>query len=95
MDDSYASLLLQTQQEDGIIDALKLARNSCGEVHNPTVSKILEQAQSHIWAKSQAHPKSYVMTRNKFAIFNFFQHCFTGNIIAAMARKRYWDNTRA
>ena len=95
MDDRHASLLLQTQQEAGMVDALELARDSCDGVYDPIVRKILEQALSHIWAKIQAHPEAYVMTRNEFAIFNFFQHRFTGNIIATMARKRYWDTTRA
>ena len=89
MDDGHAFTLLQIQQEAGVIDALELARDSSDGVQDPAVGKILEQALSLILAKTQEQPKSYVMTRNEFAIFNFFQHRFTSNTIAVMSRKRY------
>lgn len=89
MDEGHAFPLLQIQQEAGVIDALELACDSSDAVQDPAVGKSLEQALSLILAKIQEQPKSYVMTRNEFAIFNFFQHRFTSNTIVVMARKRY------
>lgn len=45
-----------------------------------------------IWRKVQAQPDGYIMTRDEFAIFNYFQHRFAGDKVAKAARGRYWDN---
>ncbi|KAK2045505.1 hypothetical protein LZ31DRAFT_245428 [Colletotrichum somersetense] len=78
-----------------VAQALEIARESPDGASDPTVSSILESAISQIWAKVAAQPESYVLNRDEFAIFNYFQHRFTGNKIAMAARKRYWDNARA
>lgn len=82
-------------QDAAVAQALEIARESPDGAQDPTVSKILEQALSRTWAKVQAHPDAYIMTRNEFAVFNFFQHRFSGDRTAVGARKRYWDNMRA
>jgi hypothetical protein len=84
-----------TSQDAAVSQALEIARESPDGAQDPTVSQILEQALASIWAKVQAQPDSYVMTRDEFAVFNFFQHRFTGDKTAVLARKRYWDNARA
>ncbi|KAK1971739.1 hypothetical protein LZ32DRAFT_77699 [Colletotrichum eremochloae] len=78
-----------------VAQALEIARESPDGASDPTVSSILESAISQIWAKVAAQPESYVLNRDEFAVFNYFQHRFTGNKIAMAARKRYWDNARA
>ncbi|GFP56137.1 hypothetical protein TASIC1_0006030700 [Trichoderma asperellum] len=85
----------QAQQDAAVAQALEIARESPDGASDPTVSKILEMALSQIWGKVQAQPDSYVMTRDEFAVFNFFQHRFTGDKTAVTARKRYWDHARA
>jgi hypothetical protein len=85
----------QAQQDAAVAQALEIARESPDGASDPTVSKILELALSQIWGKVQAQPDSYVMTRDEFAVFNFFQHRFTGDKTAVTARKRYWDHARA
>ncbi|KAM5352361.1 hypothetical protein ACJ41O_005084 [Fusarium nematophilum] len=85
----------RTQQDASVAQALEIARESPDGSSDPTISKILEAALAQIWAKVQAQPDSYVMTRDEFAVFNFFQHRFSGDKTAVNARKRYWDNTRA
>lgn len=85
----------QAQQDAAVAQALEIARESPDGASDPTVSKILEVALSQIWGKVQAQPDSYVMTRDEFAVFNFFQHRFTGDKTAVTARKRYWDHARA
>ncbi|KAF4464385.1 hypothetical protein FALBO_8776 [Fusarium albosuccineum] len=85
----------RSQQDASVAQALEIARESPDGSSDPTISKILEAALAQIWAKVQAHPDSYVMSRDEFAVFNFFQHRFAGDKTAVNARKRYWDNTRA
>jgi hypothetical protein len=90
-----ASQAPPSQQDATVAQALEIARESPDGAQDPTVSKILEQALASIWAKIQAEPGSYAMTRDEFAVFNFFQYRFAGNRTAIMARKRYWDQIRA
>ncbi|KAK7992864.1 hypothetical protein PG996_012111 [Apiospora saccharicola] len=79
--------------ENEVAQALEIARESPDGAKDPVVSSILENALVQIWTKVQAQPDSYVMSRDEFAVFNFFQHRFAGNKVAIAARKRYWDNT--
>jgi len=72
--------------------ALEMARESAEAARDPTVSAILEEALTTTWDKVRNLPNHYVMTRDEFAVFNYFQHRFVGEEIAAAARKRYWDN---
>jgi hypothetical protein len=74
-----------------VAEALELARESPEGGQNPTVVRILETAISDIWRRIQTYP-SYVMTRDEFAVFNYFQLRFEGNELAITARRRYWDS---
>ncbi|KAI1344690.1 hypothetical protein F5Y15DRAFT_421850 [Xylariaceae sp. FL0016] len=76
-----------------IAQALEIARESPDGAKDPTISGILESYLSQIWTRIQAHPNSYIMTQDEFAVFNFFQHRFQGNKMAMAARSRYWDNS--
>ncbi|RYP42073.1 hypothetical protein DL768_010398 [Monosporascus sp. mg162] len=78
-----------------VAHALEVARDSPEGSQDPKICNILETALAQIWAKLQAEPDTYVMTRDEFAVFNFFQHRFVGNELAVAARKRYWDNVGA
>lgn len=79
-------------ESNEVAQALEIARESPDGAKDPTVSSILETALAQIWGKVQAQPDSYVMSRDEFAVFNYFQHRFEGNKVAIAARKRYWDN---
>ncbi|PNP79660.1 hypothetical protein FNYG_07006 [Fusarium nygamai] len=86
------------QDDSSVAQALEIARESPDGSSDPTISKILESALTRIWAKVEMHPDSYVMTRDEFAVFNFFQDRFINSVNtkkAVDARKRYWDNTHA
>ncbi|KAK0615884.1 hypothetical protein B0T17DRAFT_619482 [Bombardia bombarda] len=76
---------------DEVAQALGIARESPEGAQEPTVCKILEVAISRIWAKVEAKPDAYVMTRDEFAVFNYFQNRFDGNEVARKARARFWD----
>jgi hypothetical protein len=77
-----------------VAQALEIARDSAEGAGSPTVSATLETALAAIWRRIQARPASYVMTRDEFAVFNYFQHRFQGDRLAIAARKRYWDHLR-
>ncbi|KAG4429616.1 hypothetical protein IFR05_014906 [Cadophora sp. M221] len=75
-----------------VSQALEAARDTPEGGQDPTVVYILETALSDIWRKIEAQPASYVMTRDEFAVFNYFQARFSGHQLAAAARRRYWDH---
>lgn len=75
-----------------VAHALEIARDSPDGAQDPTVVNVLESALTDIWRKIEAHPTSYVMTRDEFAVFNYYQDRFAGQELATAARKRYWDH---
>ncbi len=75
-----------------VTEALEFARDSPEGARDPTVINILETALTNTWRKIEAQPTSYVMTRDEFAVFNYFQDRFVGQELATAARKRYWDH---
>jgi hypothetical protein len=77
-----------------VAQALEVARDSPDGADDPTVSAILEAALAVILRRIRARPTSYVMTREEFAVFNYFQYRFQGDGWAIAARKRYWDHLR-
>jgi hypothetical protein len=84
----------RTQPSPAVVNvsqALEIARDSPEGARDPTVISVLETALSDIWRKIEAYPTSYVMTREEFAVFNYFQERYAGQELATAARKRYWD----
>lgn len=79
-------------QPSNVAQALEIARDSADGASDPTVRTILENALAQVWSQISANPDSYVMTRDEFAVFNYFQHRFADDKVAQEARKRYWDN---
>ncbi|KAH7356739.1 hypothetical protein BKA65DRAFT_548123 [Rhexocercosporidium sp. MPI-PUGE-AT-0058] len=75
-----------------VAQALEAARDTPEGAQDQTVVYILETALTEIWRKIEAQPASYVMTRDEFAVFNYFQGRFAGHQLAAAARRRYWDH---
>ncbi|KAK2699617.1 hypothetical protein QWA68_002020 [Fusarium oxysporum] len=79
-------------RQDIVAQSLEIARESPEGASYPSIRQILESALEEIWTKVQDQPDSYVMTRDEFAVFNFFQHRFTGDTMAIAARKRFWGS---
>ncbi|KAF3058576.1 hypothetical protein GL218_05428 [Daldinia childiae] len=78
-----------------VLMALSLARDLPDAFKNPKIETILKEALNRIWLKLLTMP-SYVMTRNEFAVFNFFQDLDLDSTLVAIAinaRARYWDET--
>ncbi|KAI0554659.1 hypothetical protein F4679DRAFT_307253 [Xylaria curta] len=72
--------------------ALEVARDSPEAADHGIIRDKLESALADIWGRVLADEFEYVMSRDEFAIFNFYQDRFRNNPIATSARKRYWDN---
>ncbi|KAL8392710.1 hypothetical protein RB595_002774 [Gaeumannomyces hyphopodioides] len=85
----------QEPQDTVVSQALEVARESPDGARDPTVAGILETALAQLWSKVESQPDSYVLTRDEFAVFNYFQHRFRENKLATAARRRYWDNLSA
>lgn len=69
--------------------AIDIARNTEGELH-PNIRTYLEHALSVIWSRIMRQPDSYVMTRDEFAVFNYYQQRFNGHPVAESAVARFW-----
>lgn len=78
-----------------VIQALEIARESPEAAAHGIIGDMLEAALAGIWARVEADPFGYVMSRDEFAIFNYYQDRFRNNAVATRARKRYWDNLSA
>ncbi|KAJ2985795.1 hypothetical protein NUW58_g5345 [Xylaria curta] len=77
-----------------IMLALEIARDNPEAASHGTIGDMLESALAGIWGRVLADESGYVMSRDEFAIFNFFQDRFQNNPVAKKARARFWDNLR-
>ena len=71
--------------------ALDIARNSEGDI-DPAISSYLEQQLADIWARIEAQPDSYLLSKDEFALFNFYRHRSMNTELAQSAVRRFWDN---
>lgn len=72
--------------------AIDIARNTEGDL-DATVSAYLEVAVTDIWARINLDSDSYIMTKDEFAVFNFYRTRFQDNDVAEQAVARFWANT--
>ena len=71
--------------------ALDIARNTEGDL-DPSVRDYLEQALTDIWGRIQQHPDSYLLTKDEFAVFNFYIQRFIAYPESEAAIARYWSH---
>lgn len=74
-----------------VAEALELARDTPEGAADTKVREMLDAEMARIWASIEAEPKTYVMTRDEFAVFNYYGSKYVGNELAAEARGRYWS----
>jgi len=74
--------------------AVDIARNTEGEL-DPNVKDYLENVLGNIWSRVQLHPDSYILTKDEFAVFNFYRQRFGDAPEAQAAVSRYWQHTQA
>jgi hypothetical protein len=76
----------------GVLDiqrALDIARNTEGHLDD-FVAKYLEQQLAVVWDHIDSQPDSYVLSKDEFAIFNFFVGRYQGLEVAQKAIARFW-----
>ena len=71
--------------------ALEIVRNSEGAVDQTSV-RFLERSIDELWGRIQTEPNTYLMTKDDFALFNYFRTRFTTSNTAQNAIQRFWDN---
>ncbi|KAG8631353.1 hypothetical protein KVT40_000493 [Elsinoe batatas] len=71
--------------------ALEIARNSDADV-DPTVWRFLEDQVTDLWSRIRTHPGSYVMTKDEFALFNYFIYRFKSSDLTEKAIARFWQH---
>jgi len=71
--------------------AIDVARNTEGDL-DPAVNDYLEKAVSDIWGRIQAQPDQYILTKDEFAVFNFYIRRFEDRPEAEQAVARYWQH---
>lgn len=69
--------------------ALDIARNTEGDL-DPAISSFLESMLSQLWDRIESEPDRYILTKDEFAVFNFFITRFNGSEKAEKAIARYW-----
>ncbi|MCJ1308381.1 hypothetical protein MMC25_002034 [Agyrium rufum] len=72
--------------------ALQRVRDSGSDEVDPAATLVLEKAVNDIWKKVQAKPNSYIMSKEEFAVFNYYQSKFEGSEVAQRAISRFWTN---
>ena len=72
--------------------AIDIARSTEGDL-DPNVRNYLEQALDAIWNRISFQPDIYVLSKDEFAVFNFYIRRFNGNEVARKAVERYWRHT--
>ena len=72
--------------------AIDIARNTEGEL-DPSVKTYLDKAIVDIWNRVSQSPDTYVLSRDEFAVFNYYIRRFDGVAVAERAVDRFWRNT--
>ncbi|EMC97114.1 hypothetical protein BAUCODRAFT_68819 [Baudoinia panamericana UAMH 10762] len=73
--------------------ALDIARNTEGEL-DLSVRDYLERALVDIWGRIKQQPDAYILTKDEFAVFNYYIQRFEAYPEAEPAISRYWQHAR-
>ena len=77
------------------IQALNIVRNSDHGQAPEYAVRIIENAMRELWQRVRANPDSYVMNKDEFALYNYFQDRYkagTDGTLAQKATARYWNH---
>ena len=72
--------------------ALESARNSEDGRVDERVARLLETAITELWRVMQSQPDTYILTKDEFALFNYFRDRFGDSPVARRAVERFWNN---
>ena len=71
--------------------AIDIARNTEGDL-DPSVNAYLEGAIADIWKRVNENRDNCILTKDEFAVFNYYIRRFDGQPVAEQAIARYWRN---
>lgn len=82
---------------DNVCKALEIARESTDGYVEPKINDILEAAISDVRRRLEAQPDTYVLSRDEFALFNYYRRSKFNDSplaqkIAQTATERFWNN---
>lgn len=77
--------------QNSITYHLEKARNTEGTL-DPATNAVLESFVTEVWNNIIAQPDSYILTKEEFAVFNYFNSRYSHDPRAAKAKARYWDS---
>lgn len=75
-----------------VAKALEVAKENQNGQIPPAVTTLLERHISDIWRRIQAQPSTYVMTKEQFAVFNYYRSRYDNNAVAQQAVARFWNH---
>jgi hypothetical protein len=71
--------------------ALDIARNTEGDLDH-SVEKYLEDQLADVWIRLESRPNTYVLSKDEFAIFNYFVGRYQDSEVAEKAIARFWSS---
>lgn len=72
--------------------ALEMVRNNESEDIHQSVNTTLQKAIDDIWRRIHAAPDTYIMTKQEFAVFNYFRPRFADSEVTRRAVERFWNH---
>ena len=72
--------------------ALEIAKDNQNGPLPPAVTSLLERSVTETWRLIQAQPNSYVMTKDQYAVFNYYRARYDKNAVAQQAIARFWNH---
>ena len=58
---------------------------------DPAVTSFLARIADDIWQRIQVQPSAYVLTREEFAVFNYYRGFFGDDEVVQQAIRRFWE----
>lgn len=93
---SEKNITMSSTSPDNVRKALDIARDSTDGNIEPKINEILETAIADLKRKLEAQPDTYVLSRDEFALFNFYRRTKFNDSqkLAQKATERFWNNYR-
>lgn len=79
----------------GFRQALERARSSEDGHVDPETRDTLETAIRELWRRIERDPSGYVLTRDEFALFNYFRDRYRDSTLAQNAVARFWNSVQS
>lgn len=94
---TYTHNTMPSRLPDNVCKALEIARESTDGYVEPKINDILEAAISDVRRRLEAQPDTYVLSRDEFALFNYYRRSKFNDSplaqkIAQTATERFWNN---